>query len=260
MLALLKSCPKRTDHTIDVLPCGKITLIQPRDVARVSTETLLLASVVPRGFVGAAVDLGAGTGAVAMRVAAHSSASCVTAVENDGVALDALRQTVLLPKNAPFGRRITVVAAHVGDVAGIMPAASVDAVLFNPPWFLPGSGRRSPHKSRDAARYLTADGLGPWFTAARHLLRRGGFCAATLLPALLADALEALGPLGSVRILPVLPRPTRDARAVILAARLGGRAQTRLLPPLLLTDDKGHKTERLIEIEQGEPALAEQLY
>ena len=61
----------------------------------------------------------------------------------------------------------------------------------------------------------------------------------------LDDAIRALGPgMGSIRILPLSPRPGRDAGRVILRARKTGRAALRLLAPFILHSGDQHPGDR----------------
>jgi tRNA1Val (adenine37-N6)-methyltransferase len=61
----------------------------------------------------------------------------------------------------------------------------------------------------------------------------------------LPDLMAATDPrLGSLALLPLIPRAGRPATRILLRARKGGRAAFRLLPPLILHDGPMHDGDR----------------
>jgi release factor glutamine methyltransferase len=144
-------------------------------IPRPETE-LLVDAVLPalhRGSV--VVDLGAGSGALALAVAQESPGTLVHAVENSPSAL------IWLRRNAA-GTGVHVVAGDVRDpdlLAGLH--GRVDAVVCNPP-YVPEHTRVDPEVRADPAEavFAGADGLDlmPAVLArAGDLLRTGGLLA-----------------------------------------------------------------------------------
>lgn len=81
---------------LDDLQCGGYRLIQRPDAFRFGTDSVLLADFAAPRPGTRAVDLGCGTGAIAMLMAAHQPEACVDAVEIQPQVADMARLSVLL--------------------------------------------------------------------------------------------------------------------------------------------------------------------
>lgn len=126
-----------------------------------------------------AVDLCAGSGAIALALADEHAGVHVHAVEREPSALDWLRRNVAV---APAGGRVRV---HAADLAAPLPglAGAVDLVVSNPPYVPTGARPRDPEVADHdppTALYAGPDGLQAIRAverAARLLLRAGGTLA-----------------------------------------------------------------------------------
>jgi release factor glutamine methyltransferase len=146
-------------------------------IPRPETE-LLVDAVLPTLRAAAAalaVDLCAGSGALALAIADEVPATRVWAVENSPAALTWLRRNAV-------GTDVEIVDADVRD-PGVLAelAGTVDAVVSNPP-YVPASTEVSPEVRADPPRAVFAgsDGLSliPHVLArAAELLRPGGLLA-----------------------------------------------------------------------------------
>lgn len=134
-------------------------------------ETELLVDVVLLDEPRVVVDLCAGSGALALAIAAEARTSACYAIENDPTALGWLR------RNAA-GSAVTVVDADVANPLLPEQAGRVDAVVSNPP-YVPSATPVDPEVQADPAGAVFAgrDGLAliPHVVArAAELLRPGG--------------------------------------------------------------------------------------
>ncbi|MBS2015141.1 MAG: methyltransferase [Deltaproteobacteria bacterium] len=181
--------------TRDALFGGRVALAQPaRSTAkyRVNVDAIHLASFahLPSRCARAAVDLGAGVGAVALSLVHLGAAARVTLIENDA-ALAALAR-MNAEANA-WADRLEVVLGDVADRT-LVAAGSADLVVCNPPYVAPGRGRPAL-SPRAAAR---SGALETFLDAARRLAgRRARVCfvypaveATTLLVSLRQRGLE----------------------------------------------------------------------
>ncbi|MEM9221026.1 MAG: methyltransferase [Pseudomonadota bacterium] len=214
---------------------GRVTLLQPpRSVYRSGSDAVLLASVLPAGFSGAAVDLGAGTGAVGFCVAARCTGATVLCVDSDEGAITLASAALALEANQGFAGRV---ATGLGDIEAVPeawnpPVAPVDAVLFNPPYVRPGHGRISPDEQRQRARTLGEDGLLPWFGAVRRLLKPGGLFGAIAPPAFLGEMLQE--GFGGASIYPIQSRSSEPAKRIVVTAFEGRKAGPQIMPALVM--------------------------
>lgn len=135
---------------------------------RVGTDGVLLGAWCRIDGARRILDVGTGTGLIAL-MAAQRSAACIDAVELDfGAACDAAQNALL----SPWSDRITVYEADFGDWFGRYTRPRYDHILSNPPYFvqslLPPDGRRERARHTGALDYETL------FEGAAALLLPGG--------------------------------------------------------------------------------------
>ncbi len=215
--------------TEDLLLGGRVRLAQPAEGLRAAVDAVLLAAAVQARPGDAVLELGCGTGAAFLCLAARVPGVVVTGVELD-------------PALAGLARGNAAQAGVAGSILAQdirVPVPPCRHAFANPPYW-PG-GTASPHPGRRGAAHEGEAGLQDWAGAlARGLERRG--TATLVLPAqrfsLGAAALRAAG-CGTVTLLPLWPRAGQKAKRVILQAIKGGRGPDRMLPGLVLHQADG---------------------
>ena len=219
-----------TDTTLDFLLGGRVRLEQPAEGLRAAIDAVLLAAAIPARAPEAVLELGCGTGAALLCLAAR-----VPGLVLHGVELDAGLAEIARRNAEGLGANIVA-----GDIRGALPACR--HAFANPPYW-PG-GSASPIALRRNAAHEAEAGLEDWAQAlARGLVRRG--TASMILPAArfgqAAAALRGAG-CGSLTMLPLWPRAGVAAKRVILQAIKGGRGPDRLLSGLVLHEADGSFT------------------
>jgi tRNA1Val (adenine37-N6)-methyltransferase len=226
------------DLTDDGFLGGRLRILQPRAGYRAATDPVLLAAATQARAGQSVLELGCGAGV----------ASLCLAVRVPGVLLAGLERQ---PAYAALARRNATrngLALDVveGDLAAMPPALrrNFDHVIANPPFFGPRSGTPARDPGREAA--LREDTpLAVWIDVATRRLAPGGWLTVIHEAARLPDLLAATSHrLGSLALLPLIPRAGRPATRIILRARKGGRAAFRLLAPLILHDGPAHDGDR----------------
>ena len=219
-----------TETTEDLLLGGRVRLEQPAEGLRAAIDAVLLAAAIPARAPEAVLELGCGTGAALLCLAAR-----VPGLALHGVELDAGLAEMARRNAAGLGASIVA-----GDIRGALPECR--HAFANPPYW-PG-GSASPIALRRNAAHEAEAGLEDWAGAlARGLVRRG--MASMILPAArfgqAAAALRGAG-CGSLTMLPLWPRAGVAAKRVILQAIKGGRGPDRLLSGLVLHEADGSFT------------------
>ncbi len=234
-------------------------LLQPEGAYRFGLDALLLAAFAARTLRERAAG-GRASGKARPRRVAELGTGCGAALLGvalrcpDARCLGLEREPALLRAAAANAQALGLadrVSFHMADLAA--PAAwpgrlgeegPQDLVLANPPWGLPGRGRPSPSRLREAAlRGTEADGNGgdgdalPVFcaAAARLLRHRGAFCCIVAAGALtrICAALDGAR-LGLRRGLPLRSRTRAPSSRLLLLAQKGAAADVQLLAPLTL--------------------------
>lgn len=233
------------DTTADALLGGRVRLLQPRRGHRVGTDAVLLAAAIEARAGEQVVDLGAGTGAVGLMVAARTSAAFELVLVEREPRLVELCETNI--RQNGLAGRARVVSADILepgalDRAGLAPGGC-DLVVTNPPYLEEGSGRSSPDTGRASARELPSGGFARWLAVAGDLLRLTGRLALVQRADRLAACLRALeARFGAVRVRSIHPRAGEPARRIVLTATKGSRAPLSILPPLMLHGPDGRFT------------------
>ena len=227
------------DLSDDRILGGRVALWQPRRGYRAGIDPVLLAAATPAAPGQSVLELGAGSGAAFLCLAARVPDLVITAVEIQSDYAD------LATRNAARnGCNATIVTADLRTLPASVRQARFDHVIANPPYFDRDLGSSSPDHGRNLA-FGGDTPLSDWIeTASRRLAPKGWLTfiqKATRLPALLS-ALD--GRLGSIRVLPLASRNGRPADRIILWARKDGRAPFRLDAPLVLHEGNAHLEDR----------------
>ncbi len=227
------------DLTRDRFLGGRLDLWQPRRGYRAGVDPVLLAASVNAQAGQTVLDMGCGAGAAALCLGRRVAGLSLTGLE-------------LQPAYAALARRnardnaipLEVIEGDLSDMPPALRARQFDHVIMNPPYF----DRATGTVADDDAREVALGGPTPlalWIQQAARRLAPRGFLhviqRAERLPDLLTAAQASLG---SLRLLPLIPRPGRDSQLVILRARKGGRAAFRLHAGLVLHDGATHDGDR----------------
>ncbi|MCO6385036.1 methyltransferase [Oceanicola sp. 502str15] len=233
-----------TEARCDAFLSGRVQAWQPVTGYRAGLDAVFLASAVPARAGETALELGAGAGVASLCLAARVPGVRVTAVERDASYAALARRNGA--ENARGGAApLEVVEADLAELPEAVKARRFTHLLFNPPYFDRSRGKASPHAAREAAMGEETP-IGIWVDVAARRLSPGGWLTvihrAERLPDLLA-AMVARGGFGGATVLPLTGREGRAAGRVIVQARKGGRAEARLLAPMVLHEGPVHRSD-----------------
>lgn len=237
------------------LLAGAVRLLQPARGHRAGTDAVLLAAAAPVAEGDLVVDVGAGTGAVGLMIAARATVTLLLVEKDTTLAALCGRNLAL---NGREGRAIAVDVLDRGawPAAGLQPGTA-DLVATNPPFLEAGRGRPSPDAERAAAHVLPPGAHRAWLAACAALLRPGGRLAVVQRADRLDAVLDGLrGSFGGVTLRFVHPRAADPAHRVLVTATKGSRAPLAVAPPLVLHDASGAFTPEAAALHRGEAALA----
>ena len=155
----------------------KFTVAQDRCGMKVGTDGVLLGAWARGGT--RILDIGTGTGLIALMMAQRFSEAKVDAVEIDTNAAEQAMENVF---SSPFASRIEVIGKALQDFC---PTTPYDSIVTNPPFF--SNSLQAPEASRNLARHTVTLSFADILSfAASHLTDDGEISA--IIP---ADYMEA---------------------------------------------------------------------
>jgi tRNA1Val (adenine37-N6)-methyltransferase len=240
----------QVDETVDSLFRGKLSVIQRRTGYRFSIDALLLAHfIAPRKY-DHVIDLGAGSGVIALILAARYPAIELSGVELQGEMAARARRSAELNG---LSDRVTIIQGDVRAVDRLFPPQSFDMVVANPPYRLAASGRINPDPEKRLARHEIEAKLADFIRAAGHLLRRNGKAAWVYPATRLVDLLHAMR---GQRIEPKRLRLVHshrggEAALALVEGTKEGRAELTVLPPLIIYTPKREYTPEISAVLAG---------
>ena len=223
--------------TEDTLLGGRVRLSQPATGYRVAIDPVFLAAVVPAEAGDVVLDVGTGVGAAALCLGWRVPGCRVTGLESQ----TAMARLAMGNVEANgLQDRVTIL---IGDLLRPPPRlspASFDHVMANPPHHAGGSATAPPDPGKAASNVEGEARLSDWLRFCLTMARPKG--CVTLVHR--ADRLDQLlgdlrGQAGEITVFPLWPGGARPATRVLVRARKGSAAPTRLAAGLVLHETDG---------------------
>lgn len=225
----------RKDVTQDDYLGGKVRITQPKTGYRAGVDPVLLAASVPAKPGQSVLELGCGVGVASLCLSAR-----VTGLSLTGLELQADYAALAQSNAVANGADMAVVTGDLADMPPDLRQQSFDHVIANPPYFLRTASVSATDQGREIAMGEDTP-LDAWVKAAAKRLGPKGTASFIHRAERLGDMLRALSPrLGSVQVLPLVPRAGRDARLILIRAKKGGRAPLRLHDSVVMHDQDRH--------------------
>ena len=140
---------------------------------KVTTDACILGSWVPVPAEGNFLDIGTGTGLLALMLAQRSNGK-IDAVELDRESFDQARKNA---GRSPWSERIRMIHSDISD---FQPGKKYDFIICNPPFF--EEQLKSPSPKRNIARHDETLNVATLLTVIKKLLIRGNGKLAVLFP------------------------------------------------------------------------------
>lgn len=218
---------------------NRLVMHQPANGYRAAIDPVLLAASVPAKAGDVVLESGVGAGAAGLCLL-HRVPGCSVAgseIDQDMRALAARNAEV-----NGFAARFSVLDPVA--VEGVAPAIGFAHAFSNPPFWEAGSGTPSPVKGKAAANHETRTTIEAWIADLARWTRQRGTLT-IIYPAARLDRLVAAMDkvAGDVTMLPLWPKRGREAKRLIVQARVGSKGPSRLLPGVVLHNDDGTYTK-----------------
>lgn len=229
--------PLRPGERLDDLLIQNLRIIQHQDQFCFSLDAILLPHFATVKSGASAVDLGTGTGVIALLLTARGARS-VTGVELNEYMADMAARSVQLNN---LTDKVKILHGDMRRLAGVLPSGAFDLVVSNPPYRPVGGGFLNPADGVAQARHEVTATLKDVVAAARYLVKYRGRFAMVHLPERLADIITAFreADIEPKRLRFVHGSATKKPTMVLIEGIRGAKAGMEVLPPLFVYNPDG---------------------
>lgn len=139
---------------------------QDGSAMKINTDGVLLAAKARASSPARVLDIGAGTGVIALMLAQRFPVALIDALEINQEAAQCARNNF---DNAPFRERLNL---HAGDFNDFQPAVKYDLIVSNPPFFI--NALKNPDVAKTTARHAQKDFFEQLFAKTYDWLNESG--------------------------------------------------------------------------------------
>jgi tRNA1Val (adenine37-N6)-methyltransferase len=212
-----------------------------RSAMKVGTDAVLLAAWAHVEKATHILDVGAGTGLIAIMCAQRNQIAFIDAIEIDEGAAQDARENI---ERCPWRQRLKL---HEGDYLKIVSEKKFDLIISNPPYF--SQSLRASNPSRNAARHDDSLPMEAFLKQSKRLLDVEGTIALVLPIGAFERWTEAASTIGLhvVRICHVYTSADKQATRVLLELKMGPLDEPEI-QSILIQGRNGEKSESYKEL------------
>lgn len=238
----------------DALLGGKVRLFQPREGYRVAVDPIFLAAAVPAKPGEQILDVGAGSGAAMLCLAARVQECRLLGIELQRELLRIANKNL---EANDLTQRAEMIAGDLGRLPPRLMAASFDHVMTNPPFMAQDAATPPPLRQRAEAYVEGTLELGEWLKKCLLMLKNDGQLTVIHRADRLGEVLSAIdGKVGDTVIYPLWPKADgRPAKRILVQGRKGARGPLKLARGLVVHQDDGRYTQAAAAILRNGSAM-----
>lgn len=221
-----------------------IILRQPEHGYRHAIDPILLSHFCRPQKNDRVFDLGTGNGIIPLILARKDPTLTIQAIEIQSELYKTAMENLSLNSLAD---RISLIHGDMKDLPRLLPEASVDLVVSNPPYIRRSAGRLNPDSEKAIARHEIMITLDELLETAHFLMRPLGRFAVIYPARRAVDLLCRMRAfaINPTRIRFVHPRINAGAKLVLVEGMKKKGTDVTILPPLALHDPEGDDTEEI---------------
>lgn len=237
----------KAGETVDDILGGRLKILQKEKGYRFSLDSLLLAHFIRLKRNNRVVDLGAGSGIIALILTYRFDLHDVIAVEVQAKLVDMAQRSIRLNG---LESRVDIRQGDVREVRNFLDPQSFDVAIFNPPYRKLSSGRINPDEEKAVARHEIMGSIADFLSSAKYLLKDTG-SVFLIYPARRGVELFYRMRLNSIepkRIRMVHSDSSSGAEFILTEGVKGGGEELIVMPPLFIYHEKGTYSREMEEI------------
>ena len=210
-----------------------------------SADSVLLANLAKIGSEDALIDLGTGSGVLAILSHVKKGAKRVVGIEIDSDTADMARRSV---KRNGLEDKIQIITGDVKDIAQLVKAGEFDKAICNPPYFSADDGFGTVG-ARATARKQGDNAVHHFVKAGAYALKNGGDFFVVYKADRLVEIITALHDNGlePKHVTYVYPKLSKGVDTVIISAKKGGKTGLQS-STLILMDEDGNYFDKVKEL------------
>lgn len=237
----------KANERIDDLQYKGFKIIQDSGGFCFGVDAVLLANFTEVRKGARVLDLGTGTGIIAILLAAKTEAGSIVGLEIQPHMAEMAQRSVILNN---LQEKLEIVCGDLKNAPEGFGLSTFDNVVCNPPYMNAGGGLLNPCDSKAISRHEIACTLEDIIVTGAKLLVPGGKMSIIHKPERLVDiiCLMRLNKLEPKRIRFVHPSPGKKPGMALIEAARGGNSCVNVLEPLFVYDDSGNYSREIGEI------------
>jgi tRNA1Val (adenine37-N6)-methyltransferase len=138
---------------------------------KINTDGVLLGVLAEANNPQTILDIGTGTGVIALMLAQRFNEAHIDVVEIDPIAAKTAEKNFI---NSPFSERLSIYPIGFGQFFDQNPGKKYDMVISNPPFFI--NSLKSPKAKRELAKHTDEDFFKKLITGVSEHLKINGLC------------------------------------------------------------------------------------
>lgn len=234
---------------LDDLLTHDLYIIQSDEVFSFSMDAVLLSRFSSMPNKGRILDLCTGNGVVPLLLSTRTKAQ-IDAIEIQPRLADMAKRSVKLNQ---LEQQITIKEGDLRQYYQETGYGVYDAITVNPPYMKLATGDCKLNEHQAMARHEVGCTLEDVVLACTRLIRTGGKVTMVHRPSRLGEIISIMRThrLEPKRIRFVHPRIDLEANMVLIEALRDGKPDVRLLPPLIVYNEKNEYCDELLDIYYG---------
>lgn len=232
------------DETLEDLQLHGLKLIQKKDGFRFGMDSVLLAHFSQIGSSDLVADFGTGSGVLPLLLIGRGKGRSFECFEIQESYVKMAERTVQLNR---LEEHIHIIHKDAAKAHELLDSCSMDAVICNPPYGIPGTVLDSPFSSRAIARNQDTDTMSGFLKSAFRILKgRGKFITVYPAPRMLhIMQLMQKAHLEPKRFQLVYPDEEKPANLVLIEAVKDAKPMLHPMEPLIIYTKEHSLTNRL---------------